>query len=595
MRPLVFDATIGWLHEAGGRRGVVIAGGHGFEDLCSRRFLTLLAGRVAAAGLPVLQFDYPGCGDAAGDHTDPARIEAWVKSIGAAADRLKRETGVEDVVIVGFRLGALLAPLAAAGRDDVAGLALLAPPASGKAHVREMTALSRMIDAPLAAKGGPAEPFDGRQVAGFHLSSETLAALAELGWQQALAKAVVPHMLVLSNGKIPDPESLRSERGGMVPEVEVAEFEGYAHLVCDPTANRIPESTLALAAGWIAGLAESAEAPGVADRSDEPPILVGPGWREEPVVIGGGSDICGVLCRPEIRTAPATPVVFLNAGAVAHVGWARGTVEAARALAVEGIASLRIDLPGIGQSAAPAEDRLFLYDERTSSDVMRVIDWMGEAGFGEVGLVGTCSGAFQAFHAARADRRVRRLTMINPLCFAWNRSYALDLAAWKVYENAKAVHGPATDGPQEPSRPTLGETLRAAASKVARFSTRRGLEFIKTVLAVPERLIGRSPVERWMRALCARGVRVLMVTSEGDLSLEEIARHFGPDGRRLDALRGVARLGLAAADHTLTPHHARRALVARLIAFGDDDDGRSNKAFVRETAVQRPKPALETP
>ncbi|MGN6304942.1 MAG: hypothetical protein ACTHNH_09015, partial [Mesorhizobium sp.] len=215
--------------------------------------------------------------------------------------------------------------------------------------------------------------------------------------------------------------------------------------------------------------------------------------------------------------------------------------------------------------------------------------------FGEVGLVGTCSGAFQAFHAARADRRVRRLTMINPLCFAWNSSYALDLAAWKVYENAKAVHGPATDAPQEPSRPTLGQTLRAAASKVARFSTRRGLEFIKTVLAMPDRLIGRSPVERWMRALCACGVRVLMVTSEGDLSLEEIARHFGPDGRRLDALRGVARLGLAAADHTLTPHHARRALVARLIAFGDDDDGRSNKAFVRETAVQRSKPALETP
>lgn len=591
MRPLVFGQTIGWLHEAGGRRGVVIAGAHGFEDLCSRRFLTLLAGRIAMAGLPVLQFDYPGCGDAAGDHAEPGRVEAWVASIGEACDRLKRETGVEDVVIVGFRLGALLTPLAAAGRDDIAGLALLAPPASGKAHVREMTALSRMIDAPLAARGGPVEPFDGRQVAGFNLSSETLAALADLDWQDALAEVRAPHMLLLAAGKLPDLQILRTAGDDSAPDVTVAAFEGYAHLVCDPTANRIPEPMLNLIAGWIGRLAVDG-GDHAADCPAEPQILVGPGYREEPVAIGGGSEICGVLCRPDIRTAPATPVIFLNAGAVPHVGWARGTVEAARTLAAEGVASLRIDLPGIGQSAAPAEDRLFLYDNRASGDVMRAIDWMEDAGFAQVALVGTCSGAFQAFHAARADRRVRRLTMVNPLCFAWNKSYALDLAAWKVYENAKAAQG--GDVVPEPSRPVMGEWLRAGVSKVARFSIRRVLELAKTALAAPDRLVRRSPVERRMRALCARGVRVLMVTSEGDLSQEEIARHFGPGGRRLEALRGLARLSLAAADHTLTPYHARRALIARLIDFGRDDDP-SNRVFLRETAAQRPKPILDAP
>lgn len=594
MRPLVFDQTIGWLHEAGGRRGVVIAGAHGFEDLCSRRFLTLLAGRIAAAGLPVLQFDYPGCGDAAGDHAEPDRVEAWVDSIGEAADRLKVETGVEDVVVVGFRLGALLAPLAAARRDDVAALALLAPPVSGKAHVREMTALSRMIDAPLAAKGGLSEPFDGRQVAGFHLSSETLAALSDLDWQDALAEVTAPHMLLLANGKLPDPQTLRTAGDGIAPDITVAAFEGYAHLVCDPTANRIPEPMLDLIAGWIGRLAVAGGDHAATGAPAEPQILAGPGYREEPVAIGGGSEICGVLCRPDIRTAPATPVIFLNAGAVPHVGWARGTVEAARMLAAEGVASLRIDLPGIGQSAAPDEDRLFLYDSRASGDVMRVIDWMEAEGFEQVALVGTCSGAFQAFHAARADHRVRRLTMVNPLCFAWNKSYALDLAAWKVYENAKAVQGQGGDAAPEPPRSPTGEWLRAGVSKVARFSIRRVLELAKTALAVPDRLVRRSPVERRMRALCARGVRVLMVTSEGDLSQEEIARHFGPGGRRLEALRGLARLSLAAADHTLTPYHARRALIARLIDFGRDDDP-SNRVFVRETAAKRPKPVLETP
>ncbi|MCC8972914.1 alpha/beta hydrolase, partial [Bradyrhizobium sp. Cham227] len=64
MKPVVFADTIGWLNVAKGRRGVVIAGAHGHEDLCSRRFLKLLSDRAAAAGLPVLLFDYPGCGDA---------------------------------------------------------------------------------------------------------------------------------------------------------------------------------------------------------------------------------------------------------------------------------------------------------------------------------------------------------------------------------------------------------------------------------------------------------------------------------------------------------------------------------------------------
>ncbi|MBN9241820.1 MAG: alpha/beta fold hydrolase [Mesorhizobium sp.] len=595
MRPLVFDGTIGWLHEAGGRRGVVIAGAHGFEDLCSRRFLMLLAGRMAAEGLPVLQFDYPGCGDAAGDHAAPRQVEAWVKSIGAAIDRLKRETGVTDVVVVGFRLGALLAPLVAAGRDDVAGLALLAPPASGRTYVREMTALSRMIDAPLAARG-PAEPFDGRQVAGFRLSSETLAALAELDWQQALAEAAAPHVLVLANGTPPEIDFPRRKNGAGLPAVTVAEFEGYAHLARDPTANRIPEAALDLVTGWIGHLAVEGGDRAVASASRGPQMLAGPGYREEPVVIGGGSEICGVLCRPAKRGASTTPVIFLNAGAVPHVGWARGTVEAARALAVEGVASLRIDLPGIGQSAAPAEERLFLYDGRTRRDVIRVIDWMEEAGFAQVGVVGACSGAFQALHAARADRRVRRLMMINPLCFAWNSSYALELAVWKTYGTSKVtmLEPGKGDGLQGAVRSSAFGALRTGLSKLARRPVRRLLELIKTALAVPARLSGRTPVERWMRGLGSRGVRVLMVTSEGDLSLEEIARHFGPDGERLGAIRGVSRLSIAAADHTLTPCHARRALVAPLIEFGLEDDF-AGKAGMRAAPPTAARPALGTP
>ncbi|MGB3540174.1 MAG: alpha/beta fold hydrolase, partial [Mesorhizobium sp.] len=316
MRPIVFDDSIGWLTEAGGNRGVVIAGAHGFEDLCSRRFLKLLGKRIAATGCPVVQFDYPGCGDSAGDHLQPGQIERWTGSIGAAADRLKLETGVREIILIGFRLGALLAPLAAARRGDVAGLALLAPPASGKAYVREMTALSRMIDASLAEKGAP-DAFTGLQVAGFRLSRETLDDLVALNWKKSLAEAGVPKVLVMANGR--QAEASPGDPDGAQTAIEFAEFKGYSQLMCDPTANQVPAAALDRCAGWIGTNAGSASGKGAAfPLSPVPQILAGSDYLEEPVAIGE-PQICGVLCRPRGNAAAADPVIFLNAGAVPHV------------------------------------------------------------------------------------------------------------------------------------------------------------------------------------------------------------------------------------------------------------------------------------
>ena len=585
MKGMVFADTIGWLHEGKGipgrGRGVVIAGAHGHEDLCSRRFLRLLADRLAGNGLPVLQFDYPGCGNAAGDHSSPGQVRRWSASIGAAIDRLKRDCGVADVILVGFRLGALLAPLAAAGRDDVAGLALLAPPSSGKAYVREVTAMSRMIDAPLASRSAAEELFtEGREAAGFRLSHETLADLSALDWRQAVACLPPLPMLVLANGKPLAAGEIRGDGAG-AEAITTAGFDGYPLLMCDPTANRIPHDALDRCAAWVAGHAGEAAARKAAPR-EAPEILDGPLYTEEPVLIGQEPTICGVLCRPRGHQAAAEPVIFLNAGGVPHVGWARGTVEAARALAAEGVASLRVDLPGLGLSDRIEEGRLFLYDQRTRRDVSRAIDWMEQAGYPAVGLVGTCSGAFQAFHAARADRRVRALTMINPLCFVWNSSYALELAVWKTYETSKAVLWQNAAHVHE-SRGADTPTLRGIASRYARLTVRHGLEAIKSTLSMlhPAALLGQRRVERWMRDLCGRGVRVLLVTSEGDLSLKEIARHFGSGEERLGGMRGLTRVSLANADHTLTPYHARRAVIARLIDHGGilrDGGGRSEPA-----------------
>ncbi|HVW56879.1 MAG TPA: alpha/beta fold hydrolase [Rhizobiaceae bacterium] len=565
MKPLVFNDTIGWLKEAAGGRGVVIAGGHGFESLCSRRFLALLADRIAQSGLPVLQFDYPGCGDAAGDHTAPGRVAAWVESIGAAVDELKRQTSVAEVIILGFRLGAILAPLVVERRNDIAGLALLAPPASGRAYVREMMALSGMIDAALPSDETEGEPFDGRTVAGFRLSAETLADIASLGWREAAPRPSPLPMLVMAAVPTPALSKWAGAFAGSTDNVVFDAFEGYGRLMCGPTANTIPTSVIDRCTEWVRDQAGH-ERPAATAPGGSVPILRGSDYEEEPVVIGPSPGICGVLCRPSGRPEARDAVVFLNAGAVPHVGWARGTVEWARTLAAEGIASLRIDLPGLGQSDAPEEERLFLYDTRFGADVGRAIDWLERRGFQHLSLAGICSGAFQAFHTARTDKRVQRLVMVNPLCFSWNSSYGLDMTAWKFYEMAKADRALSEVEQEQAPRPRSRSPLKALASKIGRVLIRRSLEATKTVLsnARPSAFLQGRMVERWMRDLAMSGVHILIATSEGDLSLKEIDRHFGPDGERLRTIPNVSRLSLRGADHTLTPLHARRALIAKL-------------------------------
>jgi pimeloyl-ACP methyl ester carboxylesterase len=262
-------------------------------------------------------------------------------------------------------------------------------------------------------------------------------------------------------------------------------------------------------------------------------------------------------------------VLILNAGAIPHVGWARGAVDMARTLARQGIASMRVDLPGLGQSEAAPEKRQFLYDEKGRDDVIRIVDWLEQYGFGQVCAAGICAGGYQAFHAARHDVRIAHLAMVNPLCFSWNSSYALDMGLSKIRDNAggsrtpREGSGDETDGEEPEAR---GQALKSAVSKLGRRALRLSLELSKSAHSHAwwKRMLPNRSVERWMRRLTERGTRVLIVNCEGDLSIAEVARHFGPDGERLKRMAGVTTALVSGADHTLTPAPARAELTARI-------------------------------
>lgn len=117
--------------------GVVFCYPMGQEYMRFHRAYVQLASRLARAGYPVLRFDYFGCGDSYGEHEE-ARLGQWVENTLAAIEELERRSTVVKLSLIGARVGATVAALAAARRPFVDRLVLWNPVVDGRAHRQEL-------------------------------------------------------------------------------------------------------------------------------------------------------------------------------------------------------------------------------------------------------------------------------------------------------------------------------------------------------------------------------------------------------------------------------------------------------------------------
>ena len=89
-----------------------------------------------------------------------------------------------------------------------------------------------------------------------------------------------------------------------------------------------------------------------------------------------------------------------------------------------GVTSLRLDVEGIGDSDGDGElfgDVGYFHGAQFFEQTRTALDRLEEAGLGDrFVLVGLCSGAYWAFHAALADDRVAAALMINPRVIYWD-------------------------------------------------------------------------------------------------------------------------------------------------------------------------------
>jgi serine aminopeptidase S33 family len=141
---------------------------------------------------------------------------------------------------------------------------------------------------------------------------------------------------------------------------------------------------------------------------------------ETTLAFGANAGLVGTLSTAS-QSAGVAALLF-NAGVVPRIGPNRLNVRIARALATSGIPALRFDLSGRGDSA-PARG-MESYEQQAVADIRSAMNLLNErTGVNRFALMGLCSGAENAFHAALADDRVVGLTLMDSYHFPTLRTH----------------------------------------------------------------------------------------------------------------------------------------------------------------------------
>jgi len=119
----------------------------GQEYIRTHWCLRLMANQLCRNGAHVLRMDYSGMGDSAGSLQDVQSLNQWTHDVLTGIQQAKELSGAGTVMLVGLRMGAMLAAQAARRTNDVNSLVLWEPIEDGKSYLEELRAMHRrMLD-----------------------------------------------------------------------------------------------------------------------------------------------------------------------------------------------------------------------------------------------------------------------------------------------------------------------------------------------------------------------------------------------------------------------------------------------------------------
>ena len=301
--------------------------------------------------------------------------------------------------------------------------------------------------------------------------------------------------------------------------------------------------------------------------------------NEQTLIFGADKHLVGTVTLPaQAKPGHAgTMALLTNAGVIPRIGPHRLNVKLARRFAELGIATLRFDLSGLGDSRRSSSRRSTA--DQFTSDTRCAMD-LAQATFGAERFfaVGFCSGGDVAHVTALEDERLRAIVMWDSYVYPTreaklrgllhrlrcNKPGALVQKALKRLSGGGQAAGGAPD-----AQPTLGPTIFGRS-------------------AMPP----RDQFGRRIRTLVDRGVEMLFLYSGGEPLWYNYERQFRDMFGEYGFVDSVGYEYLPRSDHTFIQPHAQATLIERVENWLDTRGLAAMQAARTGTATADRPPSL---
>ncbi|WP_428374279.1 hypothetical protein [Lichenicoccus sp.] len=500
-----------------------------------------------------MRFDYPGTGNSSDCDADDVWL-LWQESIHDAVDWLRHHGLADRVVLCGLRAGATLAIEASATCGDVAGLLLLEPVLRGRSYLRQL-AIEAGGKATDLASAGPLAVHELR------LSAKTVERVSQIDLRRFRPAPSCPIGVFIRT-----PTKLLSECIAAWREtgakVDSRAFDGLEAMLRPVLMSHTASIDASAILAWL-GRSQSVTSVTLAlDRLPAEGVLLNEAFMETSVRFGSPQGLFGILCEPVQRSAAEVAVVVTNSSGNPSYGFGRFGVELARSLAAAGIASLRMDFSGLGDSTTPDDGPAHIFEADRREELRSAIDLLTTRGYRRFATHGLCSGAYHVLHGAFADPRVSTLLLVNLQHFSWDNGDRVELKGY-------ALRHPAHFLKKLGSRVVWVNLIRGkfdvagiVAAQVGRLANE-----VRRLTGGPGQWHIREPagpatITDQMQVLSLRA-RTLFLMSKGDEGIAMLSREFGP---ALEPPGAIVQI-VADLDHALSTREMRQVAIGRIITF----------------------------
>lgn len=277
--------------------------------------------------------------------------------------------------------------------------------------------------------------------------------------------------------------------------------------------------------------------------------------KEEVVLFGKTGSLVGIITDPpEVERGKNRPaVILLNAGVIHRVGPNRLYVKMARNLAAMGFVVLRFDFSGIGDSKV--RDDNLPFQKSVITEAQEAINYLNAArGTERFVLGGICSGARISFQIACRDPRVVAAVLINTGTYQYNTSKALK-SFIKNRKNTRYYWKIALFNSESWLKAIQGKVNYQGILRAVGFQLKSLFDRKKKGMSEGNNVIAE------FRLLIERGVRLLLVYSEGDPGLDFFQMILGDEIHELTSNGRLKVEIIKRVDHTFTPLSSQENLL----------------------------------